>query len=172
MGAPPITTIVSGWPTHTQWAGPGGGGPGAGWGRASAREVGEGLLRFGQPCPPGRQGRRRAVAGRLVTLLVCAVELTLKVLDRLADLVDRVPGPGQRLGIGPAPLDVLGPADGVVHLLHAALQPLLSLPGNGPDLVPALVDRTERGARGLRVSHRKRLLCLGEQLALSRGSLA
>src|SRR5690348_14037475 len=98
------------------------------WGRlsgASAGEVGQRLLSLGEPAPPRFERSRGPLARSCVAFLIRLLDLALQLLDRLADLLDRVPGPRQRLGVGPAPLDVLGLSNRVIDLLQAALKPVL-----------------------------------------------
>ena len=114
--------------------------------RALTAELGQGALGFGEPGLAGGQGLLGALLGAGVAAGLGLGQLVLQLADGRPDLVDRAAGAGQRLGVGPPPVRVLGLAQRLLDLAQAALEPVGESRGDCPGALPALLDAAQRGA--------------------------
>src|SRR5260221_2952394 len=77
-------------------------------------ELGQGALGFGEPGPPRGQRLLRLLLSAGVAAGLRARDLAFQLADRGPDLLHRSPRPLQGLRIRPAPVRVLGPANGLL----------------------------------------------------------
>jgi hypothetical protein len=130
------------------------------------------VLGFFQPRAAGGQGLLGGPHGPGVVPLARLGQLVFQLRDGRAELGHGALRPGQRLGVGPAPLGLLGLAHRFLDPPQPGLQVLAGVPRHRADLLPPLLDAAQRGPGGPDVGHRQQPLGLVEQLLLGLGVLA
>jgi len=130
------------------------------------------VLGFFQPGAARSQGLLGGLRGSGVTPLARTGQLFLQLGDGGPQLCHRALRPGQRLGVGPAPLGLLRLAHRLLDPPQSRLEVLARVPRHGADLFPAFLDAAQRGPGGSDVRHRQQRLSLIEQLLLGLGVLA